>query len=152
MIQKIISGGQTGADSGGLMAAKILGISTGGFAPKNFYTEDGPNYDLKHIYGLTETNGGYTKRTEINIDISDGTVIFSPITHSPGTVLTIKMCELLNRPYLLNPKNAFEFIDFISKHNINILNIAGNRESKFIGIQQTTCDFIVEALKPFYNI
>ena len=36
---KIISGGQTGADMGGLLAAKDLGIRTGGWMPKGWLTE-----------------------------------------------------------------------------------------------------------------
>jgi hypothetical protein len=35
----IISGGQTGADQGGLFAAEILKIKTGGYAPKGYRTE-----------------------------------------------------------------------------------------------------------------
>ena len=40
-IFKIISGGQTGADKGGLIAAKKANIKTGGIAPKGFMTEAG---------------------------------------------------------------------------------------------------------------
>jgi hypothetical protein len=36
---KIISGGQTGADQGGLEGARLLGIQTGGTAPYNWMTD-----------------------------------------------------------------------------------------------------------------
>lgn len=36
---KIISGGQTGADMGGLEAAREYGFPTGGYAPKGWMTE-----------------------------------------------------------------------------------------------------------------
>lgn len=39
---RIISGGQTGADQGALVAAKQLGIETGGWTPRGFLTEAGP--------------------------------------------------------------------------------------------------------------
>jgi hypothetical protein len=34
MLERVISGGQTGADQAGLAAAKRLGVPTGGFMPK----------------------------------------------------------------------------------------------------------------------
>ena len=42
MIDRVISGGQTGADQAGWRAAKASGIPTGGWMPKGFLTEDGP--------------------------------------------------------------------------------------------------------------
>ena len=38
---KIVSGGQTGADRGGLEAAIHLGLDWGGWAPKGWRAEDG---------------------------------------------------------------------------------------------------------------
>ena len=46
MLKKIISGGQTGADREALETARDLGIETGGFVPKGWLTEDGPDYSL----------------------------------------------------------------------------------------------------------
>jgi hypothetical protein len=42
MIVQVISGGQTGADQGGLRAARACGIPTSGWAPKGWMTEAGP--------------------------------------------------------------------------------------------------------------
>ena len=67
MIERIISGGQTGADQTGLAVAKRLGISTGGYMPKGWLTEDGPRPDLAATYGLEEaTTSTYPERTERN--------------------------------------------------------------------------------------
>lgn len=41
-LRKIISGGQTGADQGGLRAGRLLHLETGGTAPHNWMTEQGP--------------------------------------------------------------------------------------------------------------
>lgn len=77
MIKKIISGGQTGADSGGLIAGKTLNILTGGHAPKGFLTEYGPNYNLKEDFNLIEDySPKYPPRTKKNVLNSDGTIIF----------------------------------------------------------------------------
>ncbi len=42
MIEKIISGGQTGGDRAGLDVAIELGIPHGGLIPKGRKTEEGP--------------------------------------------------------------------------------------------------------------
>lgn len=36
MIKKVISGGQTGADQAGLLAARVCGVDVGGTAPKGY--------------------------------------------------------------------------------------------------------------------
>jgi integrase len=44
VIEKVVTGGQAGADQGGLRAARAAGIATGGFAPKGWATEAGPGH------------------------------------------------------------------------------------------------------------
>ncbi len=157
MVTKIISGGQTGADLAGLKAAKLLGINTGGLAPKGYKTELGQNLDLKNIYGLSEDAADdYSKRTIFNLSVSDATVIFSSNAKSPGTKLTIKHCELLKKPFLLiDPKasNAVDlFLNFLQKQAVTFsrkitLNVAGNRESKSPGIETKVTSILITALK-----
>ena len=68
MVTKIISGGQTGADYAGLVAARVLNL--GGTAPDNYKTENGSNYELKDFFQLSAF-GTYPERTEANILNSD---------------------------------------------------------------------------------
>ena len=141
MIIKIISGGQTGADTGALIAAKQLGIQTGGTAPKGYKTENGPNLDLKELYGLVESNSSnYKSRTIENIKNSDGTVIFGDVS-SVGSQLTINTCIQLKKPHIINP-SKLQLIDWINKKFIRVLNCAGNRESVNPGIQERVKKFL----------
>jgi hypothetical protein len=39
MLTRVVSGDQTGADQGGLRAARAAGIPTGGWAPKGWLVE-----------------------------------------------------------------------------------------------------------------
>ena len=65
MIEKIISGGQTGADQAALDAAIKLGVSHGGWIPKGRITEEGV---LPHKYKLKQMpTDSYPKRTEQNV-------------------------------------------------------------------------------------
>lgn len=56
MIERVISGGQTGADQAALRAARACGIPTGGWAPRGWLTEDGPSLWLAE-WGLVEMPG-----------------------------------------------------------------------------------------------
>lgn len=153
MIKKIISGGQTGADQGGLEAGKILGLETGGIAPIGYYTEDGYKPSLLRDFGLTESaHSGYYDRTEENVKNSDSTVIFG-LTTSPGSKLTLNLCQRYSKPTLLlcDIEDLDDFtedlLEWLKAHSIQVLNVAGNRESKNPGIQTKVRNFLVEALK-----
>jgi hypothetical protein len=146
MVEKIISGGQTGADRGGLLAARLLGIPTGGTAPKGWITERGPDPELGTVYGLVEsTSSLYTPRTRQNVLDADGTVIFGNIG-SRGSAQTLAIARGLGRPVIVNPSvNALR--KWISVNNIKVLNVAGNRESRNPGLQAKVVSFLTHALK-----
>lgn len=149
ILSKIISGGQTGADQGGLAAAKSTGLETGGTAPPGYLTENGPHPELlRDCYGLTEGEPdirNYPKRTKKNIADSDGTVIFGN-TGSRGSRLTLSYCTELDKPFILNP-NTDELIAFIERHSIKVLNVAGNRASHNPFIYTHVRDTIIAAVE-----
>jgi len=75
MITKLISGGQTGADRGGLDAAIHCDLPHGGWCPKGRKAEDGV---IPAEYHLTEMlTDKYLPRTQANVIDSDATVIFT---------------------------------------------------------------------------
>ena len=144
MVIKIISGGQTGGDIGGLLAGAELGLQTGGTAPKGFRTDSGLNPELAN-YGLVEhTSSSYRPRTIENVRNSDGTVLFGNVS-SPGCKLTILTCIKLQKPYMTNP-SKLELIGWIDKKFIKILNVAGNRESSYTGLQEKVKNFLTNVL------
>ncbi|RYC70062.1 YpsA SLOG family protein [Spirosoma sordidisoli] len=126
-IQRIISGGQTGIDQLGLEVAKSLSIPTGGVAPKGFLTEDGPNTQLRDVYGLADhISADYPPRTKSNVQQSDGTVVFGELTG--GTKLTVDACQKAGKPHIINP-TADALRVWLIEHQIKVLNVAGNRGS-----------------------
>ncbi len=142
-LKRIISGGQTGADMGGLIAAKELGLETGGTAAKNYMTEESTNWELKTVYGLV-AQGTYAQRTHHNINSSGATVVFGDVS-SPGSRLTLKICKDLMKPYIINPPTV-NFLSFLEKHQVVVLNVAGNRESHQPGIEEKVRAYLIEAL------
>lgn len=143
---KIISGGQTGADQGGLVAAKQLGIEPGGWMPKGFLTENGPCPALAQLYNLQEHKSDQMRqRTRANVRDSDGTVWFGK-TGSMGYRCTFTATEQFEKPFRVI-LDAHDLRDFVERHNIKILNVAGNRESRNPGIHRRTAETIIEAFK-----
>lgn len=134
MIERIISGGQTGADRAGLDAAIACGIPHGGWCPKGRIAEDGIIPDL---YQLTETEGAsYLARTERNVKHSDGTVILTVGELSSGSARTVDFARRHKKPRLYlrldglsNAEATAMLQDFVAEHHIRSLNVAGSRAS-----------------------
>lgn len=102
-VVRIVSGGQTGSDQGGLIAGSLLGIETGGWAPKGWRTEEGMNPDLVG-FGLKEHESPeYPPRTHQNVIDSDATLLFGDLyqpgkygeswVKSAGSLLTYQLCR-----------------------------------------------------------
>jgi len=133
---KVISGGQAGADQGGLQAAARFGIATGGWMPKGFLTTDGPRPDLAKQYGLREhpTSTDYPDRTELNVRQSAGTIRFAANFDSPGEKCTLKYIREHHKPRIdidmHAPLPVEEVVAWIRKHKIKTLNVSGNVEPK----------------------
>lgn len=123
---KIISGGQTGADSGALVGAVAAGIATGGTMPKGYRTELGPNPDFARRYGLQEHRSAeYPPRTKQNVRDADGTIWVGPhSTYGRGYRCTVKEVERQHKPFLDNPDAATLRV-WVEQHQIRVLNVAG---------------------------
>lgn len=123
---RIVSGGQTGIDRMGLEVAKELGLKTGGYAPKGWKTEKGSDPSLAD-FGLNEHHSDeYNPRTELNVMLSAGTLIFGD-EKSPGSKSTLKFISKHKKPHLVNP-TVEQIKEFIKTKDI--INVAGNRGSK----------------------
>lgn len=139
-VQRVISGGQTGADQGGLLAAWERGISTGGWAPFDYRTCIGPN-PLLEVLGLEMTDEkGYAARTYRNVDEADATLVCGYDLTSPGSRLTIDHARSVGRPCFVlefpagrdavskEVRLIEEAVAFILRHQPLTLNVAGNRD------------------------
>ena len=149
MIKKVISGGQTGADCGGLRAAKLMGIETGGMAPAGYKTLNGSNYELRDEFGLEEhVSDSYVPRTEYNARRSDGTLRFAADFRSAGEKCTLKAILRYKKPYLdidiNHPIEPARVVEWIKRNKIEILNIAGNSEKNAKGIEKFVADYLLQ--------
>jgi hypothetical protein len=149
--QRVISGGQTGADQAGLIAARRFGIPTGGWMPRDFLTTTGPAPDLARKFGLQEHTGGYADRTEANVRLADGTLRFAASFETLGEKCTLKWLLHHGKPYMdidrADPPPVEEVAAWIKRHNIRVLNVAGNvepksKKAKASGITEFVIDYL----------
>lgn len=131
MLQKIVSGGQSGVDRAALDAAIAAGIGHGGWCPRGRRAEDGP---IPGYYLLTETpRKEYCQRTAWNVRDSDGTLVLVRRDIKGGTLYTLQCIAEAGRPSLiLNPDDtagSADVLQWLECNSIGVLNIAGPRAS-----------------------
>ena len=148
MIERIVSGGQTGVDRAALDVALSLGLPCGGWCPKGRKAEDGA---LDERYPLRETpSEEYAQRTTWNVRDSDGTLILTRSALTGGTAQTVEDAKQLSRPHLVvdltRPLPVEAVRGWIRTSNIRVLNVAGPRESKDPGIYDTASRFLHDLL------
>jgi len=146
---RIISGGQTGADLAALDLALAMGFKHGGWCPKGRRSEDG---QIPPVYLLTETpRKAYLERTEWNVRDSDATVIFTLTgVLDGGSDRTAQFAKRLGRPWLHFRPGVHEkyLAQFLERHRVVTLNVAGKRESAAPGIAQFVRDTLGRVLAP----
>ena len=133
---RIVSGGQTGVDRAALDVALKYGIECGGWCPAGRIDEFGK---IPEHYPVRELEqGSFAGRTLQNVKDSDGTVVIYNEELRGGTEFTLECCKELKRPHVfidateLSPEAAARTIgDFVRDHGIEILNVAGPRQSEW---------------------
>ena len=133
---KIISGGQTGVDRAALDVALKHEIECGGWCPAGRLDEFGRIPDQYPVQELQA--GGFTERTLQNVKDSDGTVVIYAAKLAGGTEQTVRFCVEQRRPHepidackISTEKAAQLIADFVCENSIDILNVAGPRQSEW---------------------
>ena len=151
---KIISGGQTGVDRGALEAALEADRECGGWCPAGRRAEDGripARFPVREL-GASD----YATRTRRNVEDSDATLIigFGPLTG--GTRLTRDLCRRTGKPCLVIDGAACDMVtavkrstDFVTRHGIEVLNVAGPRESHAPGAAEYARQLIHQVLSQY---
>jgi hypothetical protein len=142
-LMKIISGGQTGVDQGALFAAHKHGLATGGWAPRSYRTNQGLMPILRAFSLLEDSSPDYGPRTKRNLLAADATLVIAVNLQSPGTKMTIDLCSANDKPchviqvredQVTSDNDFWQWdlvdvaFDFLKKHQVRVLNVAGHRE------------------------
>jgi hypothetical protein len=164
MIERIVTGGQSGADLAGWRAAKAAGIACYGWMPKGFLTEDGPRPEYAGLYGAREhSSKEYPPRTRANV-AENCVVLWFGDPRSRGGKLTLGCARergvftyVIESPrsewgsdavarHVLNAFEQQRYFDWITIHQRNSLMVAGNRESSSPGIGRWVEEFVGEVI------
>lgn len=149
VIERVVSGGQTGVDRAALDAALDAGIARGGWCPRGRRAED---RIIPPRYPLTETGSRrYIERTRLNVRDSDGTLVLGWGPPAGGTRAAAAHAGRLGRPLLVfdlagahhDPAaGAAAARRWIVEHDIRILNVAGPRASQGVDVEARARDFL----------
>jgi Circularly permutated YpsA SLOG family len=173
---KIVSGGQTGVDRAALDFALEHGIDCGGWCPAGRLDEFGKIPDRYPVKELEQGNkegrsqdcpggletaapwpkhGIFAERTLANVRGSDGMIIIYSDRLRGGTEYTVECSKQLQRPYQLidasrisTEEAARSIVDFVRKHKIDVLNVAGPRQSEW----PEGYDYAFRALETFLDL
>lgn len=150
-LEKIISGGQTGADRAALDFAIEHNIPYGGWVPKGRKTEDGSLPLKYHLQEMPTEN--YSKRTLQNVLDADGTMIVSHGLLTGGSALTREFAIQHKKNWIhidlrtVTLKEAAEMIIlWLTENKIRILNIAGPKAGKDPKIYDATLQLLNETM------
>lgn len=154
MVDRLVSGGQTGADRAALDVALELGLATGGWVPRGRRAEDG--VIPERYAGLAETaSAAYDQRTEYNVRDSDATLVLAYGPPTGGTARTVELARSMGRPLLVldlerRPADGSilavrEWLDAVGPR---VLNVAGPRQSREPRIAAATTTILRGALRP----
>jgi Circularly permutated YpsA SLOG family len=152
MLERVISGGQTGADQAGWRAARACGIPTGGFMPLGFLTEAGPRPVFEAKYGASELpTEDDPSRTIANVQASDGTIWLGSIeTQGFRTTRDAGLRKSPDYPFLIVHRSTRPsgVVAWMRAHRmIRVANVAGDRESDNPGIGDRVERFLIAAFR-----
>ena len=169
MLERVVTGGQSGSDLAGWRAARAAGIATGGWMIGNYWTEDGDRPEFAEMYGATLLPVSaklpfavqLRKRSEANAVMADATLCFD-LVGSKATWNAHDDCEAQDKPFrcvLLRRDDEGriccsilahepqEIAEWIHKNGIKDLNVCGNRESKAPGIGSFVEAYLTEVFR-----
>lgn len=162
-LQKVISGGQTGVDRAALDAAYDAGYLTGGWCPPGHCSDDG---QIPEKFNLVETVKEHSKhapnvarslRTELNVRDADATLILCPdiFIIDDGTSVTLQFANKYKKNWLReNPflKHTVHVIaEWLIKHNVKVLNVAGPSENNCPGIYNASFKTLSRVFKKQFH-
>lgn len=148
IVEKIVSGGQTGVDRAALDVALAADYQCGGWCPKGRRAMDGR---IPARYPLRETESAdYRERTEWNVRDSDATLVLTRKPLRGGTAYTVLLAKRMAKPHVIvdltSPTDPAKIRAWLLAHHVHTLNVAGPREQSAPGIYAAAVAYLEELL------
>jgi hypothetical protein len=150
LLEKVISGGQTGVDRAALdvaLAGKRL--AAGGFCPRGRRAEDGR---IPARYPVREAaERAYAVRTRRNVRAADATLVLTRQAPRGGTALTLRVARAADTPcrhVRLPAASGQEAATrrWLAATEVRTLNVAGPRASEEAGVYEAARTFLKTVL------
>ncbi|MFQ5469944.1 MAG: putative molybdenum carrier protein [Gammaproteobacteria bacterium] len=149
MIEKIVSGGQTGVDRAALDAAIQQGVPIGGWCPEGRLADDGPIDNRYPLQEVADTD--HTVRTEFNVRDSDGSLMIYRDKLHGGTAYALEMAKRMAKPVMAvnldDSPDPKELIKWIKQNELKTLHIGGQREDTSPGIYGISLALITQIIE-----
>jgi hypothetical protein len=132
MIEKIVTGGQSGAEQEAWAAARRAGVATGGYMRRGFATEDGPNPRLGALYGAIEFPLDEPTRARANLRRADAMLWLGDPLSDEGRA-AIEACRDLGKPFFAAQPGLTPVADVVSwliVFEVKTLVVAGSPASR----------------------
>jgi hypothetical protein len=159
MLERVVSGGQSGVAQAALRAAKSAHILTGGFAPKGWLAEvevRPGHWEYRPCpwladFGLIECpEPGFPARTRANVKHADMTLWLGK-DDSPGYRCTRSTCRTLGKRFWAIDHEATPPASLVAALELQVflevLNVAGTRESRAPGIGKAVQRYLMEVFR-----
>lgn len=128
MIEKIITGGRTGAEQEAWASARRAGIATGGYMPRGFATEEGPRPRLGLLYGAIEFPLDEATRLRANLRRADALLWLGDPLEQDGQA-AIAASRELGKPFLVAEPGltaVAEVVSWLIVFEVKTLVVAGD--------------------------
>ena len=149
LVEKIVSGGQTGVDRAALDIARAMGIPYGGWCPNGRKAEDGRIPPL-YLYLEEIPTADYPLRTSWNVRDSDGTLALYFGEPIRGTAIAIREAKRQKKPWmgvdLDEEPDAGEVAAWFRDNGVSVLNVAEPRGSRGPDVYGRAKEFLNEVL------
>jgi Circularly permutated YpsA SLOG family len=151
MLDKVISGGETGAEKAARQAAIAFGVPTGGWKSDGFLIGVAPRTESVEQPGAAEMpQESRPAPSELNVQSSDATLWFGETT-TAGAHAAVGACHRFGKPCMpVSPNAKFEpshVAAWIAENQIRTLNVTGNREEVEPGIGEKVERFLCQVLE-----
>lgn len=136
MIERVVTGGEAGAEQAAWAAARRAGVATGGYMPRGFRTEAGPAPRLGQLYGAVEFPFDDARRIRANLRRAGGLAWFGD-PESPEAREAFAACRELSKPTFvvdLGFTPPGKLAGWLEVFQVATLVVSGDRESRRPGV------------------
>jgi hypothetical protein len=144
MIEKVVTGGESGVEQAAWLAARRAGVATGGYMPRGYATEDGPAPRVGALHDAIEFPLSEAQRLRANLRRVDALLWFGdPLSGEAKAVF--EACRELGKPFTSAQPGSTAVSDVVSwlvVFEVKSLMVSGSPPSRAPGLAPRAAAFM----------